>query len=68
MNFNEGMNRMLTTEELKALQDQLGAEELIIKKLKTYSSQISDPQLKTCCDQLTAQHKKHYDTLLTHLN
>lgn len=59
---------MLTAEELKALQDQLGAEELIIKKLKTYSSQIGDPQLKMCCDELVSQHKKHYDTLLTHLN
>lgn len=58
---------MLTSEELKALEDQLGAEELAIKKLKMYSSQICDPQLKMCCDQIAAQHKKHYDTLLSHL-
>ena len=59
---------MLTSEELKAIEDQLGAEELVIKKLKNYSSQICDPQLKSCCDQIAAQHKKHYDTLLGHLS
>lgn len=59
---------MLTSEELKAIEDQLGAEELIIKKLKCYSNQLTDPQLKNCCDQITAQHKKHYDTLLAHLS
>ncbi len=58
---------MLTTEELKAIEDQLGAEELMIKKMKTYASQLSDPQLKTCCDQIISQHKKHYTTLLNHL-
>ncbi|MBQ3519584.1 MAG: spore coat protein [Clostridia bacterium] len=58
---------MLTAEELKAIEDQLGAEELIIKKMKNYSSQLGDPQLKTCCDQIIAQHKKHYNTLLNHL-
>ena len=59
---------MLTATELKALEDQLGAEELIIKKMKTYSSQIGDPQLKQCCDQIISQHKKHFETLLSHLN
>ena len=58
---------MLTTEELKALNDQLAAEELIIKKMKSYSDSIGDPQLKTCCDKLIAQHKQHYATLLSHL-
>ncbi len=59
---------MLTSVELKAIEDQLGAEELMIKKLKAYSCQITDPQLKNCCDQIAAQHKKHYDTLLGHLS
>ncbi|MBQ6864377.1 MAG: spore coat protein [Clostridia bacterium] len=59
---------MLTSEELKAIEDQLGAEELAIKKLKSYSCQITDPQLKNCCDQIVAQHKKHYDTLMGYLN
>ena len=47
---------MLTAEELKAIEDQLGVEELMIKKMKNYASQLSDPQLKTCCDQIIAQH------------
>lgn len=59
---------MLTTEELKALNEQLGAEELVIKKMKSYSESLSDPQLKTCCDQLIAQHRQHYTTLLNHLS
>lgn len=59
---------MLTSEELHAIEDQLGAEQLLIKKLKTYSSQTTDPQIKNCCDQIAAQHKKHYDTILGHLS
>ncbi len=58
---------MLTAEELKAIKEQLGAEELMIKKIKNYSSQLGDPQLKTCCDQIVSQHMKHYNTLLNHL-
>lgn len=57
----------MTAEELKGIEDQLGAEELVIKKLKSYSSQIGDPQLKNCCEKLVSQHKQHYDTLMCHL-
>lgn len=59
---------MLTSEELKAIEDQLGAEELAIKKLKAYSCTLTDAQLKACCDQIAAQHKKHYNILLGYLS
>jgi pyrimidine operon attenuation protein/uracil phosphoribosyltransferase len=57
----------LTSEELHALEDQLNAEQLLIKKFKTYASMTSDPQIKTTCEQVAAQHKVHYDTLMGHL-
>ena len=58
----------LTTAELKAIEDQLAGEQLLIKKLKAYSQAAQDPQIKTTCEQTAAQHKNHFDTLMSHLN
>lgn len=57
----------LTEEELHALEDQLGAEQLLVKKYKAYASVTKDPQIRSTCEQLAAQHKNHYDTLMGHL-
>lgn len=58
----------LTSEELKALEDQLNCEQLLIKKYKSYAQTASDPQIKNICEQTAAQHKTHFDTLMGHLN
>ena len=58
----------LTSVELKAIQDQLNNEQVLVKKFKTYASMTSDPQIKTTCEQVAAQHKCHYDTLMGHLS
>lgn len=58
----------LTSEELKALEDQLNCEQLLIKKYKSYAASASDPQIRTTCEQLAAQHRTHFDTLMDHLN
>ncbi len=57
----------ITTAELKALEDQLNCEQLLIKKYKAYAHSAQDPQIKTVCEQTASQHKNHYDTLLSHL-
>ncbi|NLA77322.1 MAG: spore coat protein [Clostridiales bacterium] len=57
----------ITSEELKAIEDQLTGEQLLIKKFKTYASMTSDAQIKTNCEQIAAQHKTHFDTLMGHL-
>lgn len=58
----------LTTEELKAIEDQLNQEQILIKKFRSYASMTSDPQIKTTCEQVAAQHKGHYDTLMGHIS
>lgn len=54
----------ITVKELHAIEDQLNHEQVLIKKIKTYASMTSDPQIKTSCEQVAAQHKRHYDTLM----
>ncbi len=57
----------LTSKELSAIEDQLNCEQMLIKKYKAYAQAVSDPQIKTTCEQIAAQHKQHYDTLMGHL-
>ena len=57
----------LTKKELSALEDQLNSEQLLIKKYKSYAQCAADPQIKATCEQLAAQHKTHFDTLIGHL-
>lgn len=58
----------LTSKELTALEDQLNYEQILVKKYRTYSSQCSDPQLKTKCEQVAARHQDHFNRLMSHLN
>lgn len=58
----------LTKKELSALEDQLNSEQLLIKKYKSYSQCAVDPQIKSTCEQLAAQHKTHFNTLMGHLS
>lgn len=58
----------ITAEELHAIEDQLNLEQIMIKKFKTYASMTSDQQIKATCEQVAAQHKNHYNTLMGHLS
>ena len=42
----------LTAKELGALEDQLSAEQLLIKKYKYYAALATDPQINTQCEQI----------------
>ena len=58
----------LTAKELSSLEAQLSAEQLLVKKYKSYAVLSSDPQLKTQYEQIAGQHQNHYDRLLAFLN
>ena len=58
----------LTSKELSAIEDQLGAEKLLVTKFKAYAQSCQDPQLKAKCEQLAGKHQEHYDRLLSCLN
>ena len=57
----------LTEKELSAIEDQLSAEQMLIKKYRGYAALAQDPQIRTLCDQLAQRHKQHFDTLRGHL-
>lgn len=58
----------LTTQELHVLKDQLQIEQILVKKFKSYASMTEDPQIKTVCEQIAAQHKCHYDILMGYIS
>lgn len=58
----------ITSKELSAVEDQMNAEQLLVKKFKNYASICQDPQIKTLCEQLAAQHKTHFDTMMNYLS
>lgn len=58
----------LTTEELKALDDQMSAEQILIKKFKSYSMMSNDPQIKSQCEQIANRHQNHFDRLMGYLS
>ena len=57
----------ITSKELTAIEDQLNSEQLLIKKYKYYATMCQDAQLKTTCENLAAQHKTHFDTIMSYL-
>lgn len=58
----------LTTAELKGIEDALSAEKLLILKYKSFAQMTADPTIRGMCEQIAAQHKTHYDTLLGNLS
>ncbi|MDR3207950.1 MAG: spore coat protein [Oscillospiraceae bacterium] len=57
----------LTTKELTALEDQLGVEQVLIKKYRTMAGQCADAGLKNRLESIAGRHQQHYDTLINHL-
>ena len=58
----------LTEKELDAIEKQLTAEDLLIKKYKSLAVLSQEPQLKTQYEQIAGQHQPHLERLLTFLN
>ena len=57
----------MTTKELMALQDQIGEEQVITKKYRTMAKQCSDPAIRQKLETISAQHQRHFDTLMSFL-
>lgn len=58
----------LTSKELTAIEDQLAAEQNLIKKYSMYAQTSQDQQIKSTCECIANKHQNHYDTLMGHLN
>lgn len=57
----------ISTKELSALEDQLNAEQVLVKKYRTFAEYCTDVQLKQKCNQIADRHQAHFNTLLTYL-
>jgi hypothetical protein len=57
----------LTTKELTALEDTLGAEQVLVKKYHTLSEQCTEPAIKSRLQMIANRHQEHYNTLVNYL-
>ena len=57
----------LTTKELSALEDQLGYEQVAVKKFKTLAGQCSDAAIQSRLETIAGQHQQHFNTLVNYL-
>ena len=55
----------LTSKELTALEDQMGAEQVIVKKYRAYSSIATDKCIREKCTQIANKHQEHFNTLMS---
>ena len=61
-------DKQLEANNLKIIKDQLESEALLNKKYSEYSQRITDPQIKSLCDQGCQIHKQNFDNLKTYLD
>ena len=57
----------MTTKELMALEENIGSEQVAIKKYRTMASQCTDPAIRQQLERFTQEHQRHFDTLMTYL-
>ncbi len=57
----------ITAKELSALEDQLGYENVLIKKYRAFALQCTDTELQTKCNAIADKHQHHYNTLMGYL-
>ena len=58
----------ITNAELQSVTQALRAERELFLKYRTIAKITGDPTVRGLCEQIAAQHKNHYDTLLQNLN
>lgn len=58
----------LTSKELTAIEEQLGAESVLIAKYKQLANTTQDPNLANSLNQIAQKHQNHFDTLYQFLN
>jgi hypothetical protein len=57
----------LTSKELSALEDQIGQEQLLVKKYQAMSGMCTNPQIKQCLTDCANKHQQHFNSLITFL-
>ncbi|HNX13272.1 MAG TPA: spore coat protein [Oscillospiraceae bacterium] len=57
------MTTSLTSKELCALDEQLGTEQLLVKRCRAAATACTDPSIKQHFTTMADSHQKHYDTL-----
>ncbi len=57
----------LSSINLSILEEQLSNESLMILKMRQYSRQCQDSELKNLCSRLAEKHKNHYSTLYNYV-
>ena len=57
----------LTCKELSALEDQLGQEQMLVKKYQAMSGLCANQQVKQRLGDFANKHQQHYDTLVSFL-
>ncbi len=57
------MTTSLTSKELMALDEQLGSEQLLVKRCRAAATACTDPSIKQHFTAMADRHQKHYDTL-----
>lgn len=58
----------ITNAELQSVTQALRAERELFLKYRYFAKITGDPTVRGLCEQIAAQHKNHYDTLLQNLN
>jgi hypothetical protein len=58
----------LSAKNLAILNDQLGAEALLVHKFAQAAQFVQDQSIRTQLTSISELHRKHYDTLLNYLN
>lgn len=55
----------LTSKELTALEEQLGTEQMLVKKFESMASMCTDTKLQQDLNNFASKHRAHYNTLIS---
>ena len=61
--MQNSQSKQIESNNLKIIKDQMAAEHLLNKKYNMYSSQCSDSQIKTLCNEASQIHKNNFSSL-----
>lgn len=57
----------LTSKELTALEEQIGSEQVLVKKYEAMASMCNDTKIQQDLNSFASKHRAHYNTLITFL-
>lgn len=57
----------LTAKELTALEEQIGGEQMLIKKFESMASMCTDTKIQQDLFSFANKHRAHYNTLISFL-